>query len=152
MRFRKIIASFFLYFAGITLLAHTVIPHYHDGNTYTIVFHNFTKKACSNNNTKNLLCNNNCDTSNCEIPDEDCHGSSKNCTDASIVIKIDEDVREELTAATNELILLFLIFSDSINSVAQIERSNSDFYESFAPPSYTDYIPDSQGLRAPPIC
>jgi len=145
MRVRKAIASFFLLFAGITLLAHTVIPHHHHEDT-SVVLLNVQKSHCIEHNI------NHCNTANCDAPDRDCQDSSKNCTDANIVLKGGDDSREELIVAVNELIPLLLLFSaaDEYNSL--IDNSQSEFYDIFTIPDYTDYLPDSQGLRAPPVC
>lgn len=146
MRTKRTIASFFLFFAGIVLLAHTVVPHHHNELTTIVYFFNLPESHCNHSST------NQCDTDNCELPDGDCQETGKNCTDANIILKGGEDTREELKAATNEIIPLLLLFSGTENCVAQIEHTNYDFNISIVPPSYTDYLPDSQGLRAPPVC
>ncbi len=145
MRFIKKIAPFFLIFAGFILLAHTVIPHHHHDDS-TIVLLSIHKSNCTPHD------HNQCDSNHCDNSDRDCRDNSKNCTDANIVLKGGDDSREELTVEVNDLTPLLLLFSAVDEYHTLIEDFQSEFYDTFTIPDYTDYLPDSQGLRAPPVC
>lgn len=151
MRIKRTVASFFLLFAGIILLAHSVVPHHHHDHT-SIVFLSCLLKSDSVTK-KQLLHDRYCNSPDCEVPKDDCQENNKICTDVNILLKSGEDSKEELIAATNELIPLLLMFSVDDNTETNTNSRDYHFLcNTFAPLYYIDYLPDSQGLRAPPAC
>ncbi|NLC86871.1 MAG: hypothetical protein GX680_07985 [Bacteroidales bacterium] len=140
MRIKRTVVSFFLFLAGIVLLAHTFLPHHHHDHISIVYF------------SGNISHDNCCNTSNCEIADNDCQDSNKDCMDANIMLRAGDDTREELIAATNDLIPL-LLFLSADNTDASIENTTRhSIYKTYSLPCYLDYLTDSQGLRAPPVC
>lgn len=151
MRVKSAVASFFLFFAGIILLAHTIIPHHHHEHTTIILLGSLLKPDCITYEQHSH--ERYCKSSDCEVPKDDCQGKNKICTDVNILLKNSEDSKEKLFAATNDIIPLLLLFSGDDNAEAHTDQLNSYLgYNTFVPLYHISYLPDSQGLRAPPAC
>lgn len=148
---KRAVASFFLYFAGIILLAHTFVPHHHHDHTTIFLLGNLFNQECVE--YEQFSHDHFCDPHDCEVPKDDCHGKNKTCSEVNILLKGGEETKDELITSAEDIIPLLLLFSVENKSDAETDLLNSYFrYNNSAPLYHINYLPDSQGLRAPPAC
>lgn len=151
MRVKRAVTSFFLFFAGIILLAHTFVPHHHHDHNTIFLLDNLPKQECVEYG--HFSHDHLCDSHDCEVPKDDCHGKNKTCSEVNILLKGGEETKNELIASAKDIIPLLLLFSVEDNTDTETDLLNSFFgYNNSDPLYYLNYLPDSQGLRAPPAC
>lgn len=136
---KRVVASFFLWLAGLLLIAHTAITHHHHEVDYDCHFHAI--HICENSTHEvDDKQNNNC-----------C--SSKSCTLTHVVIRSNEGHKDEhLTNTSHTPPTHYTLFYSEINSENNINKDLLFSQILYIPIYYTNYISSSQGLRAPPFC
>ena len=145
---KKVIALLFLLIAKTIMLAHVIIPHHcHNGLIFTtIIAHNAHDCDTLNDHQCNhALSNGKCDYTNC-------NNDFDNCVSATIYIKSCNCRNTYLLHDCNFELSHLALFSD--NSLPPIvDDVGLPFRQNPLTTSYlTEYISQSLGLRAPPVC
>ena len=148
LKLKRVIASFFTLFACSILVAHNVVPHHHHEHAaivYLIGSLNTHTHCCQQEESHSMA-------TDYDGDDGDCHNRSTNCIEANIDLKDGGDIKEEHRDAINEIIplLLFSVVDSNVN--LNVRPYSHLFYKPYTLSYYTNYITDSQGLRAPPVC
>ena len=141
---KKAAALSFLFLAVTIMMAHVIIPHHHhDG----LVF--FMATACHDRNCNSHDAQSEDDS--CDYPL--CHDGIENCELATIYVKFDSDWRLlQLHDCDFKLLpCIFTLFSDDHTPPLDIDIG-LPFRQNPYLLSLTEYIFQSYGLRAPPVC
>jgi len=132
MSIKKTIALTFLLFAGTVILAHSVIPHhYHNGIPFVTVHHEYDGN----------------------LHDRHPHNQKESIDDcffATVYVRLNNDQQITIQSLDFDFDLLpcFLtLFSDYF--ICKIEKSQ---HKPYLLPYHIEYISQSLGLRAPPVC
>ncbi|MDR1226446.1 MAG: hypothetical protein LBK47_06040 [Prevotellaceae bacterium] len=147
---KKAIALSFLLLAGITVLAHAVIPHHHHNQIPVVVCgnhheHKGTTPEHHHSGTYSI--------SPCADPDGHCDGATEECSLAKAFVKSGAD-KPALQSLDVNVNLLTLPCIPAGYSMLQItDNGGLPFRQKPYLPSYhTEYVSVSLGLRAPPVC
>ena len=148
---RKAIALSFLFLANTMILVHAVIPHHHhDGLTFMLTGVHQRHDCNSHNDHHN--CNDAQSGKNCNYPL--CDGNIEDCALATIYVRFGNDrPSSQLHDFDFELLpcIFILFFEDFEHPIA--DDVGLPFRQNpLVPSQYPEYISQSLGLRAPPVC
>ena len=136
---RKTICFTVLWLANICLLVHIILPHHHHGETEIC----FSDSCCKDSEEAHNHEHN------------DTPYSGKCCTIDNVYFSTDNDTKITCYAQTNNSCgqLLFALIPSILNTCDFIENTEIHFRQNpHVLIFYSDFISQSNGLRAPPAC
>jgi hypothetical protein len=146
--FKKVITLSFLFLANAIMLAHAVISHHHHDN-----IPDFSAVAHHEHNCDSHCTQHDCTQHSEQCHDPLCHGNINDCSLSNFYACVDDrQTFQTYDFDLNMLPCVYALFSDfSIQSL--VDEIGLPFRQKPYLQSYhAEYISQSLGLRAPPVC
>ncbi len=142
MGIKKVISLLFLLLANVVILAHSVVFHHHDNPIPVTLCVADQEHHCDENAEQNHCCHDTESAGNC------C--DSKSCL-LNTPFTTNDNIRA-LSAVNNFDFVIIHLFS--VNQIVQItDLTGLPFRQKpYSLPFYSEFISQSKGLRAPPVC
>jgi len=141
---KRVISLSFILFANINLLVHLVIPHHHHEKTGVC----FIESHCKDCKEAHRNCS--------PTHEDESNPVSKRCCIDNVFPPEPNDVNT--TCRLHKKcdcghVLLFALIPNTLNTLDFVDDTVIHFRQNpYVPLSYADYISQSLGLRAPPVC
>jgi len=148
---KKVIVLSFLFLAKTIMLAHAIIPHHHhQGLIYTTIIAHHEDECNSQNNRHQ--CDDTPSAGSCYYPF--CNSEFENCELATIYVKFCKCRQSFLSHNCDFDLFSFVLFLFPADTAPPVtDDVGLPFRQNPYIPSFsTEYISQSLGLRAPPVC